>query len=476
MQLDSAACYRAVSARDARFDGRFFTAVLSTGIFCRPICPARTPRVANCRFYPSAAAALDAGFRPCLRCRPETSPGAPAWNGTSAVVTRALRLIERGRLDEGSLADLCDGLGVGERQLRRLFEQHLGASPVSVANARRLLFAKKLLEETAMPVDLVARSSGFGSTRRMREVVQATYGRPPSGLRKAAGGERSDVIEMRLGFRPPYDREAVLAFLAARAIPGVELVRDGVYERTIRFGERAGRLRAWFDGDSLRVRLAAPAAPGLLAVAGRVRALFDLDADPAAIAESLGRDRVLHKMAERRPGLRVPGAWDGFELAVRAVLGQQVTVAGASTLAGRIVERYGEPVPDAASDLDVNRLFPRPEALAEAPLEEIGLPGKRAATLRAIARARIDFTRADAPARLLALDGVGPWTAEYVAMRALSDPDAFPASDLGLRRAWERLTGEAVSAKELERRAEAWRPWRAYAALYLWTSERDDVD
>ena len=336
--LDATSCYRAVAARDPRFDGKFFTAVVSTGIFCRPICPAKTPRNENCRFFPSAAAAMAAGFRPCLRCRPETSPGAPAWNGTSAVVTRALRLIEQGALDHSSLPALCDRLGVGERQLRRLFDQHLGASPSAVDGSRRLMLAKKLLTDTALPIGEIAYAAGYRSPRRFREAVRSAYGRAPSAMR--GGGADSDSIELHLGFRPPYDREAMLSFLAARAIPGVEEVRDGTYRRTVRLGEDVGRFEAHIGDCELVARFSGLQAKGLPAAIARVRTLFDLSADPAAIGRGLSGDPVLAELNTRRPGLRVPGAWDGFELCVRAVLGQQVTVAGASTLEFWSTTRY----------------------------------------------------------------------------------------------------------------------------------------
>lgn len=465
MPLDAAACYRAVAARDARFDGKFFTGVLSTGIFCRPVCPARTPRRDNCKFFPSAAAALTAGLRPCLRCRPETSPGTPAWRGSSAVVSRALRLIEQGALDGAGVPKLCDRLGVGERHLRRLFDKRLGASPGAVAQTRRLLTAKRLLSETAAPLPEVASAAGYGSVRRLHEAVSAAYGRPPSALRAVNGRGSEGTATVRLAFRPPYQREAMLAFLGTRAIPGVEAAEGGVYRRTIRTGDGAARLEARFVKDDLEVRFEGLPTADLPAAVDRVRWLFDLGGDPDAVAGALTADRRLEPLVVGRPGLRVPGAWDPFELAVRAVLGQQVTVAGASTLAGRLVERFGGRVEGDAP----NRLFPLPAGLADAPLEEIGLPRRRAETIRALAASGVDFASGDARERLLAMPGVGEWTAEYVAMRALGDPDAFPAGDLGLRRAWARIGG----AVPLAEAAGSWRPWRAYAAMYLWTSEAD---
>ena len=413
---------------------------------------------------------MAAGFRPCLRCRPETSPGAPAWNGTSAVVTRALRLIEQGALDDCSLPALCDRLGVGERQLRRLFDQHLGASPSVVDGSRRLMLAKKLLTETALPVGEIAHAVGYRSPRRFREAVRNAYGRSPSSMRRSATDANS--IELRLGFRPPYDREAMMKFLAARAIPGVEAVVDGRYRRTVRVGESVGRLEARIGGSELVAQFSGLKARDLPAAIARVRALFDLSADPAAIGRGLSGDPVLAALNAGRPGLRVPGAWDGFELCVRTVLGQQVTVAGASTLTGRLVKRFGESLDGDGP----GRLFPRPEALTDAPFEEIGLPRRRAETLRSLARANVDLTAPSAPVELLAIAGIGAWTVQYVAMRAMGDPDAFPAGDLGLRRSWSRLTGEEVSREELEAASRQWRPWRAYAAMHLWLAEGDHVD
>jgi len=485
-------CYRALRTRDPRFDGRFFVAVRSTGVFCRPICPARTPRQENCWFVPSAAAAREAGYRPCLRCRPEAAPGSPAWTGTSATVARALRLIEAGALDEGGVDGLASRLGVGARHLRRLFARQLGASPRAVAQTRRLLLAKKLIDETGLaPID-VATAAGFSSIRRFNDAVRRAYGRSPRALRRRAprppAGPGSGVgpaarseLTLRLGYRPPLAFDELLAFLALRAIPRVECVRHGAYHRTVRIDGVPGHLSVrgepGTNGLAVRVALAAPAPLGPLV--GRLRRLFDLDADPLAIAEQLTPDPALAPALAAHPGLRVPGAWDGFELAVRAILGQQVSVRAASTLAGRLVERFGLPCPRGAEGL-VDRVFPRPERLARARLESIGLPGARAGAIRALAAAlasrRIvldgsadpDATRAG----LEALPGIGPWTAAYVAMRALGEPDAFPTADLGLRRALAGPAGR-LSPRALEERAEAWRPWRAYAALHLWQSEAD---
>jgi AraC family transcriptional regulator of adaptative response / DNA-3-methyladenine glycosylase II len=481
VQLDPDACYRALQTRDPRFDGRFFTGVRSTGVYCRPICPARTPRRENCLFLPCAAAAQEAGFRPCLRCRPEASPGTPAWLGTSATVSRALRLIDEGALDRGSVDDLAQRLGIGERHLRRLFLLHLGASPVSVAQTRRALFAKKLIDETALTMAAVAFASGYSSIRRFNAAIAGIYGRSPSELRRARRAQRAaqsgSEIALQLSYRPPYDWRALLRYLEARATPGVECVEEGRYRRSVRLGEVAGlvSIEPVPGANHLlaRIRLDAPA--GLIEIAARLRRILDLGADPVAIAAHLGRDRRLRTRLTANPGLRVPGTWDGFELAVRAILGQQVTVRGATTLAGRLVEAYGEPLANGAADPAISHTFPRPETLAGARLARLGLPRVRAEAIRALARAVADGELAldgGPPAAALetlrGLPGVGEWTAQYVAMRALREPDAFPASDLGLRRALGSSSRPA-SPRDVAAAAEAWRPWRAYGAMLLWT-------
>ncbi|WP_437606401.1 AlkA N-terminal domain-containing protein [Sorangium sp. So ce834] len=486
MRLDEEACYRALETRDRRFDGRFFTGVLSTGIYCRPICPARTPKRERCVFFPSAAAAQEAGYRPCLRCRPEASPGTPAWLGTSALVSRALRLIAEGALDDADAPALAARLGVGERHLRRLFLRHVGASPLAVAQTRRLLFAKKLLDETALSMTEVALSSGFSSVRRFNDAIRATYARTPRELRTAAskrgGGAAGGApdIALRLPFRPPLDWGALAGFLGARAIPGVESAGPGVYRRTVRVagGHGVVEVRPAPGEPHLLARLRLPGTEGLIHCAERLRRLFDLGADPDAIAAHLRADPRLAPLVAATPGVRVPGAWDGFELAVRAILGQQVSVRAATQLAGRLVERHGEPLaargglPEGAEGLRF--VFPSPEALAAADLTDLGVPRARAATITALAarvargEVALDASRGldEAVRALCAVPGIGAWTAHYIAMRALREPDAFPATDLGLRRA---LGG--VSGADLLAMAEAWRPWRAYAAMLLWTAD-----
>lgn len=484
MTLDPDVCYRALSSRDSRFDGRFFTGVVTTSIYCRPVCPARTPHRRNVHFYPSAAAAAAEGFRPCRRCRPEAAPGTPARAGTSAAVARALRLIGDGALDEDGVGRLAARVGLGERQLRRLFAQHVGASPLAVAATRRAHLAKKLLDETDLPVTQVAFAAGYASVRRFNAAVLAAFHASPRELRalRQRGARPGDSdgghVDLRLAYRPPLRWRALLGFLAPRALPGVEEVREaegGVYRRVVCVGDDAGVVEVRNAGDERHLVLRVPAhlTHGIAGLTARARRLFDLDADPAAIRAHLRRDAGLRPFV--RPGLRVPGAWDGFEVAVRAILGQQVTVAGATTLAGRLVETFGSPVEGA--DGALRRRFPEPATLAGADLRGIGLPATRAGAIATLAEAVAAERLVLAPhadpestcAGLLALSGVGPWTAAYVALRALGDPDAFPASDLGLRRGLAD-GGPLPSAAQLEARAEAWRPWRGYAALALWTA------
>lgn len=477
LPLDTRSCERARLARDPHFDGRFFIGVTSTGIYCRPICPSPSAKRANVRYFPTAAAAAEAGFRPCLRCRPETAPGTPAWNGTSATVSRGLRLISEGALDEGSVDALSVRLGVSPRHLDRLFVRHLGASPVAVAQTRRLHFAKQLISDTGLPMAQVALASGFQSIRRFNEVFRRLYERTPSELRNlnqsAAPVATQGEYVFRLGYRPPYDWEALLGFLAARATPGVEQVVDGSYRRSIVFNGKHGLLnvRQLPRAHALEVRVRFPEPAGLLQIVTRVRAMFDLGADPAAIAQDLRRDALLAPLVKRHPGLRVPGAWNRFELAVRAVLGQQVTVRGATTLTGRLAQAYGEPLQFADSG-GLTHVFPTPQALATAKFR--GLPAARVRTIQSLAQVaadgelRLDGGLPDEGflARFTQIPGIGAWTAQYVAMRAFNEPDAFPAADLVLLRAVAK--GKLLTATALLKRAEHWRPWRAYAAMHLW--------
>jgi AraC family transcriptional regulator of adaptative response / DNA-3-methyladenine glycosylase II len=480
IDIDAAACERARTARDRRFDGRFFVGVRTTGIYCRPICPANLPKKENVCFFPSAAAASEAGFRPCLRCRPECAPGTPAWAGTSTTVERGLRLIAHGALDEDNIERLADRLGVTSRHLRRLFAKHVGASPLAVAHTQRLHFAKRLIDQTALPMKDVAVAAGFGSVRRFNDAFRNSYGRSPRELRKGSrDAANRQSLSLLLPYRQPYGWRELLAFLDARAIPGVERVADGAYQRTVEAGPSRGVIDVRDVGGSLALTVHGIATESLFTVAQRVRGLFDVDAPIEDIADVLGRDRHLQRWLNRYPGLRVPGAWSGWELAVRAILGQQVSVKAARTLAGRLVEKYGECI-DSGRAADVpHRLFPAPARLQRARIETLGVVRSRAQAIRDLARAvlggdvRFDATRSpgDFRAALTAVRGIGTWTAEYVAMRALKDPDAFPAADLGLLRAFDSAAGRRLQPRDLEARAARWRPWRAYAALLIWNSD-----
>jgi AraC family transcriptional regulator of adaptative response / DNA-3-methyladenine glycosylase II len=481
MDLDHDACYRAVKLRDVRFDGRFFTAVKTTGIYCRPVCPARTPRSKNVTFFPTAAAAQEAGFRPCLRCRPETAPDMPAWRGTSTSVARGLALIELGALDNGNVDELAERLGMGERQLRRLFRQHLGASPIGVAQTRRVLLAKQLIHETLLPMTEIAFAAGFGSIRRFNETFLALFGRAPGELRRLGGPEvaaaEQGEFSLLLRYKPPYDWPAMLRFLEQRAIPGVERVAAGTYSRSISLDGVQGRISVRpAPGNALRANIHIARLATLPNIIARLRRQFDLAADPLSIAAHLGADPVLAPLLKQRPGLRVPGAWDGFELAIRAVLGQQITVAAAIRLAGRLVATYGEPLSE--PDRSLTHVFPTPQALVTADLVSLGMPRSRAATLSSVAAAAsanphlfsAHCDLEEAICRLRTIPGIGEWTAQYIALRQLREPDAFPAADIGLMRALADANGQRPSIQQLLARAEPWRPWRAYAAQHLWAS------
>ena len=481
MDLENAACIKAILSRDGRFAGKFFVGVVTTRIYCRPGCPAPLPKAKNMRFYAYAAGAEDAGFRPCRRCRPETAPGSPVWNGTSATVSRALKRIFDGDGHE-SVETLAARLGLGSRQLRRLFAEHVGASPASLQRTHRVHFARRLLDETSLPAADVAFASGFESVRRFNDAIRATFHRTPTELRGRNGIEARS-IRLRLPFRPPFDATSLFSFLEERALPGVEAVRGHAYSRTIESRGAPGvlTLSKNVNENFLVLSLNLPPGSDLLDIVRRAGRLFDVDADPLAIAEVLGRDALLAPLVAARPGLRVPGAWDPFELSVRAILGQQVSVRGARTLAGRLVAAFGRPLPGGGAD-GLTHLFPAAAALAAADLSGIGIPAARAATIRTLAAAvntgRLELTAArgleDFETRLRALPGIGPWTAQYVALRAFGEPDAFPAGDLGLRRALEAAHVPAGAAA-LRQRALSWSPFRAYAALHLWTSLAADA-
>ena len=475
---------RARLSRDARFDGKFFVAVRSTGIYCRPICPAPSPKERNVRYFLTAAAAAEAGFRPCLRCRPEAAPGTAAWLGTSAVVRRALRLIEQGALDGSTVAAFAARMGIGPRHLDRLFLEHVGASPIALAQTRRLHFAKRLIDESHLPMTEIALASGFGSLRRFNEAFRQAYARSPRELRKQRRdgpppGQRDDV-RLTLFYRPPYDWAHLREFLALRAIPGLERVDGDSYARLVRLegGHAAIDVRHAPERHALvlRVRGAPPAS--LLRIASAARRVFDLAADPALVATTLAADPQLERLVRRRPGVRIPGAWDPFECAVRAVLGQQVTVAAARTLAMRIVSRHGEALAPEGSEL--TRLFPAPEAIASGSLDGLGLTGARIAAVKGLARAmlegRLDFQRPveEVVASLTALPGIGAWTAQYIALRALGEPDAFLGADVVVRRV-AACGGTPLSERDLNRRADGWRPWRGYAVMHLWCAANERV-
>jgi AraC family transcriptional regulator of adaptative response / DNA-3-methyladenine glycosylase II len=487
--IDAHACYLALKARDARFDGRFFTGVTSTGIYCRPVCSVRTPRRENCRFFAHAAKAETAGFRPCLRCRPELAPGMPWWSiqdASAILAQQAARLLDEPDTwlgDNASVAHLAARLGVSDRHLRRIFEAQLGVSPMQYLQTRRLLAAKQLLADTDLPVHQVAISSGFASVRRFNDAFMAHYKLNPTQLRRAGATPLAGGVRVRLGYRPPYDVAAVGAFFQRRQIDGVESVDINpdsgsiTLARTIRLEAagvtQAGWLRAHFEpprchlelqvSDSLRMMLPQ--------VIRRVRHLFDLDADPHNI------NQVLHAHFPDGDGLRVPGTLDGFELAVRAVLGQQITVAAARTLAQRLVQQFGEPI--ATPYPALSRLFPTAQTLAGASADALGTLGvvrqrQRAiqALAMAVASGQLRLTAgADVQAtvaQLTALPGIGDWTAQYIAMRALRWPDAFPAADVALHKVLG-VQGDAHPARAAEARSQAWRPWRSYAVLRAWS-------
>ena len=473
---------RARLSRDARFDGLFYIGVKTTGIYCRPVCPANPPKTENVRFFPTAAAASEAGFRPCLRCRPECAPGTPAWAGTSTTVKRGLRLIAEGALDDGNIEGLADRLGVTSRHLRRLFNRHLGASPLAVAHTQRLHFAKRLIDQTALSMQEVSAAAGFGSVRRFNDTFLKTYGRTPRELRR--GGDvpvSTSALSVQLPYRKPYGWKKILSFLAGRATPGVELVTDDRYLRAVRIGSCRGIVDVRDASGSVNLTVHGIDTDTLFAAVQKTRGLFDLDAPIDDIVTVLKRDKELRARLKRNRGIRVPGAWDGFELTIRAVLGQQVSVKAATTFAGRVAARYGEsidvPVDGVANA--PNTLFPEPRALVRARLESLGIIGTRAQTIRDVARAVVNGdlcfdvaqTAEELRKALTSIKGIGDWTAAYVAMRVLKDPDAFPASDLGLLRAFDAPGCERLSPAALIARAEAWRPWRAYAALLIWGSE-----
>src|SRR5215471_6018022 len=454
MNLDLRVCSRARLARDARFDGKFFIGVLSTRIYCRPVCRGRTSQEKNIRYFPSAAAAAEAGFRPCLRCRPESSPGTPAWAGTQNTVSRALRLISETGLEDGGVEALAEHLGIGSRHLRRLFLRHLGATPSAVAQTRRLHFAKKLIDETTLPMTQIAFAAGFGSVRRFNAAFRNIYHRTPTQIRSLAlrmSRQPENQYLFHLNFRPPYDWKRLLEFLAARTIPGVEAVEDGCFRRSILVNGNRGYFEVSLDAsrNALNVRVQIGDSRSLFFIIERIRAMFDLNADWATVARTLGADSALASHINSNPGLRVPGCWNGFELATRAIL-EQRHIARANELAGQIARSFGEPFCPAKG---LTHLFPTLEALAHANLETAGLPRAQADAIRTLSCAvrdgQISFERVvdseEFLANLSEIPGIGDSTTQWIAMRALREPDAFPSADHALAR-----TLGLANSRELE--------------------------
>ena len=474
---DAQGYYRAVVAKDTRFDGVFFTGVKTTGIYCRPVCSAKTPRASSCVFFSSAAAAEAGGFRPCLRCRPELAPYALQQNLAFAVWQK----IAAGALNEGDLEQLSEQVGLSSRQLRRVLLQEFGVSPVELAQTQRLLFAKKLLQETNLPMIELAYAAGFGSVRRFNALFEQRYKMTPRSIRRSAAEDDGKGLVLRLAYRPPYAWNAILTYLAGRAMPGLEAVSDQAYLRSVKMEGKTGWLKVSHlpERGQLALQVAPSLSSVLMPLLAKVRAQFDLEANPSVIHAHLSTDHLLAQQMARTPGLRVPGAFDIFELAIRAVLGQQVSVAGATTVSGRLVRAFGESIdtPFAA----VTHHFPSIALLAQLPVEDIakiGVPKSRAATIQNVARfalagglqQKIGASADAVVADLKTVVGIGEWTAQYIALRALRFPDAFPAGDLGLQKAAASAPQTRITEKQLLERAKAWSPWRSYAALLLWQS------
>lgn len=470
-------------SRDARFDGKFFIAVTSTRIYCRPICPSRHAKRSHVRYFPTAASASAAGFRPCMRCRPEAAPGTPAWLGTSAVVRRALRLIDEGFLDRESVETLAERLGIGARHLHRLFLQHVGAAPLAMAQTRRLHFAKRLIDETQLPIVEIAFASGFRSIRRFNSAFLQTFDRAPRDVRRdhlrAGNSRQGHEVTLKLCYRPPYDWIQVRDYLAAHAIAGVEKVDEKSYARTVRTakGYAVVRVRPLAD-DALELGVYRAEPSALLGIASTARRVFDVASDPALIALAFQHDSLLGPLVQDCPGLRIPGAWDTFECAVRAMLGQHSGVSDGGRIVSRLVQHVGPSVPIEGHGL--THLFPSPCELLRADLSSVGITELRARAIRSLAQAfhsgEVDLSGpADSVcAKLSELPGLGEWSAQYVALRAMGEPDAFPASDLLLRR-MAATQPSLISFVQLESLAENWRPWRGYAAMHLWrVAERSE--
>jgi AraC family transcriptional regulator, regulatory protein of adaptative response / DNA-3-methyladenine glycosylase II len=471
---DPESCYLAVTSRDRRFDGVFYTAVRSTGIYCRPSCPAITPRRHNVVFYRTAAAAQQAGFRACKRCRPDSTPGSPEWDVAADTAGRAMRLISDGMVDRAGVEGLASKVGYTPRHLSRILVRELGAGPLALARARRAQTARTLVESTAMPFSEVAFAAGFASIRQFNDTVREVYAATPSQLRQQAAqtAAPSGVLDLRLAVRPPFAADELLEFLSVRGVPGVEDVGPDWYSRTLRLPHDTGTVRLALDETARRGTVRCTLELGdlrdLAAAVERCRRLLDADCDPEAVDAALGSHPILRPSVELRPGLRVPGHVDGDEVAVRAVLGQQVSVARARSLAALLVERYGEPVGSSQG-----RLFPSAAMLAEVDPEELPMPRARGRALvvlsRALARGEVALDRSaprdEVRRALLDLPGIGPWTAGYIAMRALGDPDVFLGGDVGAR---QGLLGLGVDPDQAEQVVQGWRPWRSYAQMHVW--------
>jgi AraC family transcriptional regulator, regulatory protein of adaptative response / DNA-3-methyladenine glycosylase II len=482
MTPDIGALYNAYASRDPRFDGVFYIGVTSTGIYCRPVCTAKTPKAANCRFFDSAEAAEKANFRPCLRCRPELAPGNAPVDDAHRIASLIAHRIDEGMLDDGAgLETIAAQFGWSSRQIRRMVTRELGVSPIELILTRRLLLAKQLLTETSLPIIDVAYASGFSSVRRFNDAFGTRYGMPPTRFRKATdlgavgAASSTDSFTLQLSYRPPFDWSGMLRFLSARAMKGVEAVENDAYLRTVQLGDHRGWIHVRHAPAKrvLLVELTHSLTPVLPALLGRLRHLFDLSARPDVIAAQLGQDPLLAECLACNPGLRVPGAFDGFELALRAILGQQITVKAATTLAGRFADAFGDAIHTPHPDL--SRLSPSSRRLATARVEEIaslGIIQTRARSIIALAQemesGRLKLEAGASPdatiEQLVALPGIGPWTAQYIAMRALRSPDAFPKEDIAVRKALGGVTG--ARAEEL---SQPWRPWRSYATLHLWS-------
>jgi AraC family transcriptional regulator, regulatory protein of adaptative response / DNA-3-methyladenine glycosylase II len=485
-EVESDVWWQAIRSRDRRFDGRFFVAAVTTGVYCRPTCPVPFAKPNNIALYGCAAAAETAGFRPCRRCRPETSPGTPAWLGTSAVVSRALRLIHEGALNDDGVDQLAERLGIGSRQLRRLFVQHLGASPVQIASTHRVHFARNLIEETDLPMSIVAMNAGFRSIRQFNHTLKATFGQAPSELRSSRldheRPQRHSGLLIHLPYRPPFNWTALIAFLRARAIPGIESVEADSYRRTVESGIAKGVIDVSPDPQEprLTVRIELSDYAGLMPVVERVRRIFDLGADPLPISERLARSKFLGPLVDSQPGIRVPGAWDGFELAVTAIVARKSGIPPSIGLVGQLVTSYGEPIENRCEGL--THLFPRPEVLAAADLSRAGIPEESTGPIRGMARLLLEKQFAfesstslrETISLLCSIPGIGEDAAEYIAMRACGEPDAFPLVGLGLvGRGAAQPIPEGLSS--VIATSENWRPWKAYGAMLLWAANERHI-